>query len=226
MKVYIGPYRNNHFSCRFYDKFCEKKYGRDKYWNMKEEEFDRIDRFLERIEDFCQSVLNLTINIITSKQKRKIDIRIDKYDTWSMDHTLALIILPMLKQLREDKHGSPWVDEEDVPENLRVSQARRDDSTIEDWDKDNTLHERWSWVLDEMIYAFESQVDEEWDDQFETGVRDLKHNLIEDENGKQFSIQEGPNHTFKIDQEAKDAAWERRKNGLILFGKYYQGLWD
>ena len=42
-----------------------------------------------------------------SKNERKVKVRIDEYDTWSMDHTLALIILPMLKQLKATKHGSP-----------------------------------------------------------------------------------------------------------------------
>jgi hypothetical protein len=42
-------------------------------------------------------------------------VHIDRYDTWSMDHTLADIILPMLKQLKETKHGSPNVDDEMCP---------------------------------------------------------------------------------------------------------------
>ena len=32
---------------------------------------------------------------------RKESIHIHDYDTWNMDHTLALIALPMLKQLKE-----------------------------------------------------------------------------------------------------------------------------
>ena len=36
-----------------------------------------------------------------------VDVRIDKQDTWSMDYTLAHVILPMLIQLKETKHGSP-----------------------------------------------------------------------------------------------------------------------
>ena len=38
---------------------------------------------------------------------RKIDVRIDKFDTWSLDHTLANIILPALLQLKATKHGIP-----------------------------------------------------------------------------------------------------------------------
>ena len=29
---------------------------------------------------------------------RQVEIKIDNYDTWSMDHTLGLIALPLLKQ--------------------------------------------------------------------------------------------------------------------------------
>ena len=38
---------------------------------------------------------------VESKKQRKIKVRIDPYDTWSMDDTLAHIILPMLKQLQQ-----------------------------------------------------------------------------------------------------------------------------
>lgn len=31
-------------------------------------------------------------------KERKISIRIDPWDVWNMDHTLALIIVPMLKK--------------------------------------------------------------------------------------------------------------------------------
>jgi len=41
---------------------------------------------------------------------RKVQVAIHDYDTWSADHTLSLIILPLLKRLKELKHGSPIVD--------------------------------------------------------------------------------------------------------------------
>jgi hypothetical protein len=112
--------------------------------------------------------MKVKIGPYKNKGERKIEIKIDPYDTWSMDCTLALIVLPMLKQLKKTKHGSPLVDLEDVPENLRVT-------TTEDWDdqktfdfyhKDkkikkkewNILHERWDWVMNEMIYALQSTI--------------------------------------------------------------------
>jgi hypothetical protein len=79
--------------------------------------------------------------------KRKIDIRIDTHDTWSMDHTLGLIILPMLKQLKETKHGSPFVDDVDVPEELQYLRAPKTEdehwAVNYDHDKKEGLLERW-----------------------------------------------------------------------------------
>ncbi len=37
--------------------------------------------------------------------RRKINVEIDYYDTWSLDHTLAMIIYPALLQLKATKHG-------------------------------------------------------------------------------------------------------------------------
>ena len=36
-----------------------------------------------------------------SSGKRKINIEIDNYDTWNLDHTLALIIYPALLSLKQ-----------------------------------------------------------------------------------------------------------------------------
>ena len=62
--------------------------------------------------------LDLFTNEPVERPDRDIQVQIDPWDTWSMDHTLAHIILPMLKQLRNTKHGSPNVDNTDVPEYL------------------------------------------------------------------------------------------------------------
>ena len=42
-----------------------------------------------------------------TSDNRKVDIQIDKWDTWNADGTLAMIIYPMLVQLRDTKHGVP-----------------------------------------------------------------------------------------------------------------------
>ena len=37
--------------------------------------------------------------------KRQVEIQIDHYDSWNADHTIAMIAVPLLKQLQETKHG-------------------------------------------------------------------------------------------------------------------------
>ena len=92
------------------------------------------------------------------KNEQKVSVRIDNFDTWSMDHTLAYIIEPMLKQLKLTKHGAPDVDNKDVPKELR-SDAIEGDVSV-------THFKKWDWVMDEMIFAFESKHND-WEEQFQ-----------------------------------------------------------
>jgi hypothetical protein len=154
---------------------------------------------------------------VDSKKKRKIKIHIDRYDTWSMDDTLAHIILPMLKQLKDNKHGSPFVDDEDVPEHIRRTPSITDENK---WDVDTNHEARWDYVLDEMIFAFENKVDGDWE--FTTGEYDYQS--VKQENGHYLMVQ-GPNHTAETDWDAQKAYGNRIRNGFKLFGKYYEGLW-
>ena len=56
-------------------------------------------------------------------EERKVEIQIDPWDSYNADHTLALIALSLIKQLKETKHGSAMVDDEDVPEDIRSTSA-------------------------------------------------------------------------------------------------------
>lgn len=80
-------------------------------------------------------------------EARLVEIKIHNYDTWAMDSTLAILIAPMLKQLKDTKHGAPFVDDEDVPEHLRLPD-------IDEYGIQKTHFEKWDWVLDEMIWGF------------------------------------------------------------------------
>jgi hypothetical protein len=138
-------------------------------------------------------------------EKREIDIEIHNYDTWSMDETLSHIILPMLKKLKEEKHGSPYVELDDVPEHLRPTE-------VPEYGADNKHHERWEWVMDEMIWAFEQNLTN-WEDQY-------YGEWVEDE-----SKILGGTHVG-TDYDGMKAHGDRMANGFRLFGTYFQGLWD
>lgn len=156
------------------------------------------------------------------KQKRTLSVHIDRWDTWSMDNTLAHIILPMLKQLKANKHGAPLVDDEDVPEELKSTSAPPKEN---EWDTDENHFKRWDYVLDEMIFAFETKAGnlQDWEDQFHSGEYDFE--WIKQEDGN-FLMEHGSNHTAEWDKEGQKAYQERISNGFRLFGKYYEGLWD
>ena len=152
-------------------------------------------------------------------------VKIDYYDTWSMDHTLADIILPMLKQLNTEKHGAPNVADEDVPMELQSWTSPAKD----EYDVDGHHFARWEWVMNEMIFAFESKVNDGWQEKFYSGVSDMKSvPCAWDENGKPtlYSFEEGPNHTYKCDYEGVAEVQKRITNGFRLFGKYFEALWD
>ena len=164
---------------------------------------------------------------IESRRKRNIKIRIDRYDTWGMDTTLSMIILPMLKQLHETKHGAPLVDDDDVPEHLRSTEAPPREN---EYDVDGNHFLRWDWVMDELIWTFtQLHPDTDWEEQYRSGEYDLHSVPCEwDEDGKPklYELKDGPNHTAKTDYDGMKAHQNRINNGLKLFGKYYQNLWD
>jgi hypothetical protein len=148
-----------------------------------------------------------------------------------MDNTLSPIILPMLKQLQKNNHGSPFVDDEDVPDELKSTSAPPKEN---EWDTDANHHKRWDWAMEQMIWSFEQlQPDCDWEQQYSSGECDWLWVPV-DQDGNEVpkgkntltEMRHGPNHTFKIDTEGRQKHQERISNGLRLFGKYYQSLWD
>jgi len=159
----------------------------------------------------------------TSKTERKISVKIDYWDTWSMDHSLSLIIHPMLIQLQQTKHGAPFTDDEDVPEELRSTSAPPKEY---EYDVDDNHHKRWEWILDEMIWAFAQKLDDNAESQFHTGDHDIKWVDITVDGEEMFEMVRGPNDTHVFDKEGWEAWNARKTNGFKLFGKYFEGLWD
>jgi hypothetical protein len=133
----------------------------------------------------------------------------------------------MLKQLRDTKHGSPMVDDEDVPEYLREvkkPKLKRKKNNVRDTlqvhaldmnDNHSTIHQKWTWVLNEMIWAFEQKVTDDDENQFfdyseSKGVAPWSKDYVAPE----------------VDWDGLKAHQARKSNGYKLFGKYYEGLWD
>ena len=162
-----------------------------------------------------------------SRKNKAETIIIDDFDVWNLDHTLALIIVPALKILKQKKQGSPFVKNEDVPEHLRATEEElKHNDTGGDTDKH--YFERWDWVLDEMIWAFQQKL-EDWEEAYYSGETDTSFVKIKekDEKGEElYEMVNGPNHTFEIDTDGMKKHEARIDNGIMLFAKYYGGLWD
>lgn len=192
MKIKIDNFPNR-LECNTYTRYMERKYG-DLISDCPEN--NKFENFLENLETFIQTCYT-PINYFLDKRTQKIKIRIDPWDTWSMDYTLAPIILPMLVQLKETKCSAPFVDNKDVPKELRVTKKQIDEYNIKG-EVDPKHFDRWDWVLNEMIYAF-----------------DCKAN--KDAVYMRFDVN---------DRDGMAKEQERISNGFRLFGKYYESLWD
>ena len=202
MKVYLSKYRYHWISPY---TVLEKVF----FWREIDYDEPIIDKWSDRLTPICQGIQKV-LDFIHPKINY---VKIDRWDTWSMDYTLSFIVVPMLKQLKETKHGAPFVDDEDVPEELKSTSAPPKEN---DYDTDENHFKRWDWALNEMIWAFEQNLDNNSEEKF------FDH-AEWDEKEKDF----GKNlHKIKIDQVGLKAHQDRKANGFRLFGKYYQGLWD
>ena len=215
MKVYMGPYVNYFGPYQLAEKIL---FWMDKY------EDERVDKFGEFLAGKNEdSLLYRFLLWIESKRKRTIYVKIDNWDYWSADTTLSYIVVPLLKKLKDNKHGYPIVDDIDVPEKYRTS-------TVQDWnqlelfpEKEKAVQEtidelnemKWEWVMDEMIWAHSQIIDDNGDRQF------FDHSEVDDKAPLLDQVAK-----VKVDREGLDKHHERIDNGLRLFGKYYRSLWD
>jgi len=153
MKVILGKYRAP-VMCRLFTDYMDRTHILG--WP---DEYSFYERFLEKLEDSAQWVLDHTVNPFRRKEGYEY-IRIDYWDTWSMDHTLAPIILPMLRQLIDTKHGAPNVDPQDVPDELKPTAVELL-KYQKDGETDEKFFARWDYVMDEMIYAFDCKANKD-----------------------------------------------------------------
>lgn len=232
MKVDIGPYRYDIIPVGRWESKYERMRGSNELY-LDEDDYTWYDKIVMGFFDKLNTLVR-PLNRWANNRKRKIKVHVDNYDCWSADHTLALIIHPLLVNLQKQKQGSPCVDDEDVPENLKSTSAPAKEN---DYDIDDNHHARWEWVLSEMIWAFEQHTyDDCNDDQFHHNQDQLDFKFIPitdgDLAGKAYSTmetnyQKDPTKPpYYIDEEGKKAHYERIANGRRLFAKYYGGLWD
>ena len=163
--------------------------------------------------------------------ERKIDVQIDKWDTYSMDHTAALIILPLLLQLRNSKNGVP-------SEFITRVGGDTDNNYCFDFIKDDepqvfdALCLKWEEVLDKMIWSFQQILDDNYDNKYHHGKMDIGWKPVQRINPVTGVMEE----MYEMVDQNPNGHWydyvghmlheDRIQEGLELFGKYYRSLWD
>lgn len=185
------------------------------FWREIDYDEPLIEKLSNILEPFCKVYQKIHQIIFP----RFDYVKIDHYDTWSMDHTLAHIVLPMLKQLKETKHGAPYTNDKDVPKELRSTFAPPKEN---EWDTDAFHFDRWDYILDEMIWAFEQKITDDDEGKF------FDHSAYKDDKNshKWLDDMTAGKSKLKVDWKGLKAHQKRKENGFRLFGTYYQNLWD
>ena len=168
-----------------------------------------------------------------SNRARKIKVEIERFDTWSLDNTLAYIILPALIQLKQHKMGIPG-EFGDVGGESHASQLSFEfyieshDAAFDEGCK------RWEEILDKMIWSFQQIALDDYENIYHHGTLDFDWEKTEDkypnpitgkmENMYQLVDKNPEEHWYDVvGNRLHD---ERIQEGLELFGKYYRNLWD
>lgn len=211
MKVKIGPHIKFWGPYQIADLLFpwQDKYNDDCPWA---DRAFRLGTWLAETKSGTPTWFERLCQWVYDKRSRQIYVKIDAYDTWNMDNTLSYIVVRMLKQLRDTKHGAPHVDDCDVPEHLRSTSAP---PKQQEYDLDINHFLRWDWVLAEMIWAFtQSTLDDDISQFFDSKQVDKSacvNTQVEQMN---------------LDMAGLKAHQDRKAHGFLLFGKYYQALWD
>lgn len=168
-----------------------------------------------------------------NSNERKINVQIEKFDTWNLDHTLALIILPALIQLKKTKHGIPndFASAGGEPHDMQSSFDFYNDT--HNWAFDECC-KKWDEVLDKMIWSFQQIAVEDYDSKYHHGK--AEYDFVKTDKQYPNPVTGKMEGLYQMVDKNPDQHWydhvghklheERIQEGLDLFGKYYRALWD
>mgnify|MGYP003348942767 FL=1 len=101
MKVWISKYRNHWLSPYTILKAVCFWADEDRIYDLKKEANNPYKRWVNFLDPICHGIQT----VLDFVHPRWTYVKIDPWDTWSLDSTLAEIALPMLRQLQATKHG-------------------------------------------------------------------------------------------------------------------------
>ena len=149
------------------------------------------------------------------KSDNVCEVEVTRKDCWSLDYTLAQVIHPALVTFASGIQSTAYVENEDVPDELKTAEAE------EDYD---LLDKKWNYVLQEMIWGF-GQIKNDLVD--EPLTYEYSHEPVtkENEDGTITMVDHGLKHVPENVVPHKEY-YERLTNSTRLFGKYYRNLWN
>lgn len=163
--------------------------------------------------------LNAFCEWLDTKRKRKVKAKIEPYDVWNADSTMAYVIYHILVKFQEENKCSyAVVKDEDIPEFIEVFNR--------DFFLSNEEFERakWGYVIDECIWTFEQLLPEtDWEAKYHSG--NINFSIMSSDDDKNVLVK-GPNDTHIFDDEGYLKHSKKIQNGLILFAKHFQNFWD
>jgi len=156
---------------------------------------------------------------------RLVNVEIDDYDVWNMYESLGLIILPMLKKLKEGKQGAPGnMNGFNYTTQHSWPQGSFDFYSDTDSEAENAGFAEWDEIMDKMIWSFE-QLQTDWEEQFWVTKPEIDFDKYPEDEGKNiFPLRWKVKGECDWNGRLKHA--DRIQEGFDLFGKYFQNLWD
>lgn len=170
---------------------------------------------------------------LKTNEGRKVNVEIEDFDTYSLDHTLALIILPCLLQLKETKHGVPGEFGDVGGADYEYQDSFDFYKETHNWAFQEQCKE-WDKILDKMIWSFQQLALADPEEKYHHGK--TEYDWIKSDKQYLNPITGKLEDTFQMVDKNPGEHWydgvghklhyERIQEGLDLFAKYYMSLWD
>ena len=161
--------------------------------------------------------MKINIKDYPERGHRQVNINIEKFDTWSLDRTLAMIIYPSLMQLKATKQGIPTEfatvggEDYDAQQSFDFYTDSVDDRCS--GEEEGIRSPASCSLMDKMTWSFQQLCFDDFDDKYHHGELEFNEGKWV-RNGAWY---DHVGHMMHLD---------RIQEGLDLFGKYYQHLWD
>lgn len=130
------------------------------------------------------------------ESERIINVQVDEWDTWNMDQTIALMVLPLIKKYKEEMESRGMCFPGSLYSQVRESYNPDQNEILSEEELEELVRDTcgnlWNEYVEAMIFSFEEAI-------------------------------EGYTGTFDTKEYQKYQ--QKIQDGFELFGKYFTSLW-